>query len=239
MKLSIPLAALLQACMVCSTTPLEEGSVRLGGGNTDAGRVEVFYGGKWGWICLQHRADDPDWGKMEAEVVCKQLGLRKGVGTMHMANAKGDDILPIVAAKCRGTEASFLGCQIQTAQANQSICQEGGLPAAAGVRCTEFLPEEQPQVTLSNKVDTTELLRNSSYRVACDPDPVTSTSELAIDAAKHSATTPLPKFACEVTTNHAKAPEKCAEPEIAIPEPFLATSANLAFVFSKSMEGRN
>ncbi|CAJ1383043.1 unnamed protein product [Effrenium voratum] len=175
-----------------------DGAVRLAGGNTDAGRVEV-HRGQWGWICL-----NDEWDTAAAEVVCRQLGLRRGQATMRMDNGPGDRFFRL-AQRCQGTESSLLDCHLTDAK----VCTGAG-----GVRCTNFLQEEQPPLHVVG--DLRDLLGQPMLRLACEAAPVASTST-------------LPPFNCRIQE------EGECEGANDAPNPFLHESLN-AFVFKDAMK---
>jgi deleted-in-malignant-brain-tumors protein 1 len=50
-------------------TSCTQGAVRLEGGNSTSGRVEICHNNIWGTVC------DRQWSQADVEVVCKQLGF--------------------------------------------------------------------------------------------------------------------------------------------------------------------
>eukprot|EP00913_Durusdinium_trenchii_P026806 g25145.t1 len=173
-------------------------------GNTDAGRVEVFHLGKWGWICGNN-----EWDTAAAEVVCRQLGLRKGLSIMRMPNGPQENISGIRNAQCKGTEKDLLNCQIELSFNGSCLESEFG---AVGVRCTNFLPEEQPPVVFP--ANFTWPLQ-AEQRLFCQ-DPTNGESEA------------LPTFHCSVLHEEGICGANDA------PNPFLDSLD--AFVFKEPMK---
>ncbi|XP_026959397.1 neurotrypsin isoform X2 [Sagmatias obliquidens] len=75
-----------------------------GGSSAREGRVELYHAGQWGTVC------DDQWDDADAEVVCRQLGLR--YGKQASANHFEESIGPIWLddVTCSGKETSFLQC---------------------------------------------------------------------------------------------------------------------------------
>uniref|UniRef100_A0A3B4FPW7 Neurotrypsin n=1 Tax=Pundamilia nyererei TaxID=303518 RepID=A0A3B4FPW7_9CICH len=80
--------------------------LRLVGGLEEfEGRVEVYHNGRWGTIC------DDQWDDLDAEVVCRQLGLG-GVAKAWTRAHFGQGFGPVLLARvqCTGNELSLEDC---------------------------------------------------------------------------------------------------------------------------------
>ena len=82
--------------------------VRLAGINdiNYAGRVEVFYQGKWGKICHN------EWDINDAKVVCKQLGFQSAVAEFIGMNTTDENVFIAMSnVACTGQESFLASCK--------------------------------------------------------------------------------------------------------------------------------
>ncbi|MFT7805964.1 neurotrypsin [Arapaima gigas] len=95
-----------EAGVVCAPPEGSGAPLRLVGGLEDfEGRVEVYHNGRWGTIC------DDQWDDIDAEVVCRQLGLGgvpKAWSWAHFGPGKGPILLDNM--QCTGNELSLEEC---------------------------------------------------------------------------------------------------------------------------------
>ena len=80
--------------------------MRLVGGNSTQGRVEIFLHDEWGTVC------DDDWDLSDASVVCKQLGYSKGASVAHKSAhfGQGTGIIWFDDVQCTGSEENLYDC---------------------------------------------------------------------------------------------------------------------------------
>ena len=110
-----------------------EGDIRLQGGNSTFGRVEICINNIWGTVC------DDQWGTQDAMVACTQLehsttnakimtdGFTNGVGLIWL-----DDV------QCKGTENRLIKCDTRPIGLHNCNHQED-----AGVACLPLLSESK------------------------------------------------------------------------------------------------
>ena len=71
-----------------------------------AGRVEVFYQGKWGKICRNK------WDINDVKVVCKQLGFQSAVAEFIGMDTKDENISVVMSnVACTGQESVLASCK--------------------------------------------------------------------------------------------------------------------------------
>ena len=78
---------------------------RLGGGETDQGRVEMRYNGEWGGIC------DWLWDSRDAKVFCRKLGYEDGLEVTGARYGHVDGPLWFTRVSCEGNESTVLQCR--------------------------------------------------------------------------------------------------------------------------------
>ena len=82
--------------------------VRLAGvdGVNYAGRVEVFYHGKWGKICRK------EWDMNDATVVCRQLGFQSALAEFLGMDTTDENIFIAMSnVGCTGQESVLASCK--------------------------------------------------------------------------------------------------------------------------------
>ena len=91
------------------------GAVRLTNDISDsdsAGRVEVYYGGKWGTVCDDHPIDGYSGhaNNNAANVICRMLGFEYGEAKNEAFFGRGSGKIWLDDVNCSGDEKSLSDC---------------------------------------------------------------------------------------------------------------------------------
>ncbi|KAJ8042162.1 Deleted in malignant brain tumors 1 protein [Holothuria leucospilota] len=120
------------AGVACGVRTLQ--GLRLAGGNSSAGRVEVLYNGQWGTVC------DDSWDINDALVVCLQLGFPNAIASYGNAFfGQGSGQIWMDDVQCNGMESSLSECMH-----NGFGIHNCGHHEDAGVACGDNTPPSVP-----------------------------------------------------------------------------------------------
>lgn len=95
-------------CTVAGIGRKIENPVRLVGGDSKSGRVEVFHNGEWGKIC------DDDWNLQNADVICRMLGFPRALSApreSHFGGTSSAVKIWLDRVNCKGTEVRISDCR--------------------------------------------------------------------------------------------------------------------------------
>ncbi|TMS04316.1 Neurotrypsin [Larimichthys crocea] len=155
-----------------SCNPYTDGAVRLvGADNHWEGRVEIYHQGEWGTVC------DDNWTKLNAQVVCRQLGFSgRAEVAPDRVYEEGHGLILLDEVQCLGTETTLQACtHSEWGQHDCSHSEDVGVRCERGRDANEIpalLPPVGPLVRLvageSRKEGRVEVFINGQWGSVCD-----------------------------------------------------------------------
>jgi hypothetical protein len=107
----------------CTGIICSQGSVRLSGGSSQQGRVEICINNNWGTVC------DDGWSTIDANIVCRQLGYSNADATAR-SNAyfgQGSGSILMTYVGCTGSESRLIDCSYSSSTSTCSHAEDAGV----------------------------------------------------------------------------------------------------------------
>ncbi|XP_025101966.1 deleted in malignant brain tumors 1 protein-like isoform X3 [Pomacea canaliculata] len=132
---------------------------RIVNGSENSGRLEIFYDGEWSTVC------DKGFGKKEATVACRMLGLNSTGATVVTISKYGEGAGRILLkeVKCQGTESSLPECDVSTFY--PSDCSHSDDVAVA---CYEVSPGPARLANGDRKSGRLEIYHKGEWSTVCN-----------------------------------------------------------------------
>ena len=184
----------------CSGTTCTEGAIRLQGGSSIQGRVEICNQNVWGTVC------DDFWGRTDARVACTQLGLpssselvscntmcvynsnckhpHAAASALYFGFTNGIGPIWLSNVQCDGTERTLVNCSNSGFGVHTCSHVEDAGVRCTGITCTQAIRLQGGTATQGR----VEICNNNVWGTVCDdswntPDAIVACRQLGLPSS--------------------------------------------------------